>query len=74
MNKYDAKERKCNASDNLIIRKTERETSPESIVLHKSLLIVGVSRVLEELIVLLNQRNKFLAGYHSYLPSAYEER
>ena len=27
-----------------------------------------------ELIVLLNQRNKYLAGYHSYLPSAYEER
>jgi len=43
-------------------------------VLHTSLLIVGVSRVLEELIVLLNQRNKYLAGYHSYLPSAYEER
>ena len=35
---------------------TERETSPEIIVRHMSLLIVGVSRGLEELIVLLNQR------------------
>ena len=53
---------------------TERETSQEIIVRHKSLFIDGASRGLEELIVLLNQRNKFLAGYHSYLPSAYEER
>ena len=47
---------------------TERKTSPEITVLHKSGLVVGIGRVLEELIVLLNQRNKFFAGNHPILP------